>query len=700
MGKPRWQGFGPIFPKGKSTNALLCKLTRRLARLSDTAGHPQKNEAIEHWRRGALASRVKCQSQDRQRLGAAIHLLADLAKQGWTIHATSSRVRIARPEMENGAPEEPSNRDHVRIQQLADRDAQLREPATVEFIREMESKRHFQGEFVSVFSLMRDGRDLAKKLDGVRAAKRDEEGAQIAIEVTQPYLQFVDEETICSHTGFRLVDIWRYFRHTWASSYKSIPGRTMMVLVRDAAARCHPVMGIAALSSAAVAITARDEWIGWTLGQCLTEIREKPSIGLANWLRRVVDDAIDEIYKVDLFEDEILRAQDLRRPVFELVGRLIDESRRQRKQHRDSMESKQYKKSKPPQKYSEEDWIAEARMPLFRSKRALELAQMLRVRLTLTQVFGKKPTKAGLVKLAESREGRDAIARILRKAKGERVGNAMADLTICGAAPPYNELLGGKLVALLMTSPEVVAEYRRRYGKAPSIIASSMAGRAITRPAHLVLIGTTSLYGQRPCQYDRIRFPVAQPLQSTLKSGQTGMAAPRGAPDDCIRYEFLGRTLGVGTSQFSKKTVEALTRLLHHSARGQQVNSVFGEGVNPRMRKLRDGLAELGLDSDELLRHGRPRLVYAAALAHNMRPYLMGRETRAKYLVTEKDAKKVTKTMCRWWIERWLVGRLKRDDVFERMAQHTLVHPIRHGARVVLPRLDPDQPALFADWTE
>jgi hypothetical protein len=48
-----------------------------------------------------------------------------------------------------------------------------------------------------------------------------------------------------------------------------------------------------------------------------------------------------------------------------------------------------------------------------------------------------------LVKLAESREGRDAIARVLRKAKAERVGNAMADLTVCGAVPPYNEILGG-----------------------------------------------------------------------------------------------------------------------------------------------------------------------------------------------------------------------------------------------------------------
>lgn len=36
----------------------------------------------------------------------------------------------------------------------------------------------------------------------------------------------------------------------------------MMILVRDAAAANHPVMGIAALGSAVVQQTVRDEWIG------------------------------------------------------------------------------------------------------------------------------------------------------------------------------------------------------------------------------------------------------------------------------------------------------------------------------------------------------------------------------------------------------------------------------------------------------
>ena len=121
-----------------------------------------------------------------------------------------------------------------------------------------------------------------------------------------------------------------------------------------------------------------------------------------------------------------------------------------------------------------------------------------------------------------------------------------------------------------------------------------------------MFIGTTSLYGQRPSQYDRISIP------HDLDAEETGPG---------IRYEYLGRTLGIGTFQFNDQTVSELAVLLAQSKRGQQVNSVFGEGVNPRLRKIRDGLDALGLPTDDLLNHGGPRLVYGVA-THRERPRL------------------------------------------------------------------------------
>ena len=49
----------------------------------------------------------------------------------------------------------------------------------------------------------------------------------------------------------------------------------------------------------------------------------------------------------------------------------------------------------------------------------------------------------------------------------------------------------------------------------------------------------------------------------------------------------------------------------------------------------------------------------------------------------------------RWWMEHWASKRMLREDVRERIARQTLVNPIRHGARVELPRIDGEQRMLF-----
>ena len=46
---------------------------------------------------------------------------------------------------------------------------------------------------------------------------------------------------------------------------------------------------------------------------------------------------------------------------------------------------------------------------------------------------------------------------------------------------------------------------------------------------------------------------------------------------------------------------------------GQRVNSIFGEGVNPKLRKVRDGIDLLGWPSEVLLQHGRHRIVYGVS---------------------------------------------------------------------------------------
>ena len=226
--------------------------------------------------------------------------------------------------------------------------------------------------------------------------------------------------------------------------------------------------------------------------------------------------------------------------------------------------------------------------------------------------------------------------------------------------------------------PRGALEYRRRYGKSESVIASSIAGRPIVKSAELVFVGISSLFGKRPSQYDRI-------------------ACPTGVGNESVRYEYLGKTIGLGTFQFGERTVRELELMLIQTSQGIKVNSVFGEGVNPRLRKIRGALELLGLSTDELLQHGTPRLVYGIRLARNVREYLLGVDSKPRYCFAEDNPQATTERIASWWRERWLVKRAQRKEIIERVEQHSLIHPIRHGARVPAVS-DPQQPGLFQEW--
>jgi len=131
--------------------------------------------------------------------------------------------------------------------------------------------------------------------------------------------------------------------------------------------------------------------------------------------------------------------------------------------------------------------------------------------------------------------------------KAEHVGVDMMDIVVCGTIAPYNVLLGGKLICLLLASPEVVGFYRERYEGRASVIASSMKGDDVVRKPNLVLLATTSLYGVGSSQYNRVRVP----LESI--GGQVG---------ERLEYAELGESEGYGSSQFSHVTLSYLATLL------------------------------------------------------------------------------------------------------------------------------------------
>lgn len=648
-----WTTFSPSGLSAKS-NADLADAARRLLKGREDQDVGQRALHIDRFRQKEVERLGGRRGGDRDRLLAAFHILCDLAKQGWFLRVKGTQIDIARPTN----PLDPEqDRQRIRENLHAARDEQLRQESVRAFIKSMEARRPHNRKVVSITDLMRDGRHLAEAL-------------RTDPQPIQPFVQFVSGDNRCEATGLRLVDIWRYFRHTWATPYGSVPGRTMMVLVRDRAAPFHPVIGIAALSSATVGLAVRDDFIGWTSKQVIDRIVADPATKYAKWMTRVTEEAIRDIYTNDLLADGTLTLNDLSSPTEEVIKRLVALSRDHRKDHYRFMQGKDYKDNIDPEKATDEDWEKQAKKRLFLAKREQELANLLSIRITLNGAFGAKPTPAMVKAFVESREGKNALTKLIRKAKADRVGTVIADLTICGAIPPYNEVLGGKLVAMLMASPEVVEEYRRRYRRVPSIIASSMAGRAVVRPPDLVFISTTSLYGRRPNQYDRLVVPAEK-----VAEGHTGD----------LRYVYLGKTRGYGTFQFGEDATASMQTVLSQTTQGQRVNYVFGEGVNPRLRMLRDALDELGFSSNMMLDHGAPRLVYGVPLIRNLTDYLLGIDKTPDYIIPLKGASDATGAIGRWWYERWSKNRVEKDGVLDEIEKQTLVHPIRHEARVKLP---------------
>lgn len=615
-------------------------------------------------------------------LRAALCVLTDLAQQRWSIRVTGNgAVEVKRPEGEQLNLRQEKVR--IREQELVKRDEQLRGPTVRKFVKGMERSVLHRNQPISVFSLFRDGRELAASLRRARSLS-DARRADGFREAVDPYLQFVDETAVCDHTGLRLQEIWRYFRHTWTNQYTSTPGRWMAFLVRDQARKFHPVMGIGAIGSPIVQIRERDAWIGWHAETFLESASEPPAAELGRWLYKIVDGAIDEIFHDDFLETQIINRCDLREPFPEVIARLKSYSNEQRTLHHRFARSREMKGW--PSKYSGRDrgrWQERALTHLYRSKRALSLAEMLRARRSLREFLGECPTIESVRALLRDRDGRRIVRTVLRKAKADRVGIAMADITVCGAVAPYGQILGGKLVSMLAASPEVIVAYRDRYAKQESEIASSMAGRPVVRPSQLVLLGTTSLYGVGSSQYNRLRMP-AEVLG--------------GRPDEYLEYRQLGKSEAYGTSHFSADTIEALVALVQQTSNGQRVNSIFGEGVSPKLRKVRDGLGVLGFPVDELLQHGRRRIVYGVPLVRNLREFLVGMDDEPDYLFDLEAPKWGTAAIVEWWTRRWLSKRIMNDEVLARLEQHTLVRPIRHGARVILPRTGGGrQESLFDD---
>ena len=257
---------------------------------------------------------------NKPHLGAAAHTLIDLVDQGCTVQVDKLGPLLSPPDSHHDRETEKAR---IRRQEHLRRDAQLRQPSVRRFVASMERSHQHGGRLVSIFNVMRDGRELADALETANGASG----------VIQPYVQIVDSSATCELTGFNLHDIWRYFRHTWANAYSTVPGRSLPILIRDAATEFHAVIGLAAISSPVVQIAGRDTWMGWDTKQFVTDVENAPTDKIARWLAMRIKTQSAEIYVDDLLRDGVLQPNDLKAPTQDVVARLRADAERHRAKH-------------------------------------------------------------------------------------------------------------------------------------------------------------------------------------------------------------------------------------------------------------------------------------------------------------------------------------------------------------------------------
>lgn len=641
----------------------------RIVQEAAETGGMLSSEALRRLRRELTIYKYHPYSIEEIKLQLANSVVLDLVAQSWQLKVADSRVQIHVPMQQDNSP--TVEKERVRRGHLIERDAKLAKRPVSEFVRGMERQRLTAKGWHSIFSVMRDGVELSERLSHAAKTKDGKERALLLEKAVSPYVQFVEGEAICDKTGLKLRDIWRYFRLTWVNDYKSVPGRSIMILIRDAASPNHPVIGIAALGSSVVQQKVRDELIGWDSAGFTKQFVEQPSPKVAKRLHEALQHLIDGIYIKDLIRDKTLdfRRVHLKNPNDRVIEQLKKEGKSARRLHQLNPHVAVHK-SQTEKLDDHKFWEKKARTMLFRSKRCLQLATLLSIRKAFKDHGFSAVNKRGLREALKSAQVRSTIGQLVRLIKAEHVGIDMMDITVCGAVAPYNILLGGKLVCMLLGSPEVVHYYSSKYGKQPSIIASSMKGSPVRRPHNLVLLCTTSLYGIGSSQYNRVRVPAEE------IGGQAG---------EKLEYQKWGYSVGFGSFHFSQETLSWIKFLLGRQG-NRRVNSIFGEGVNPLMRKIREALDSVGFVSDEILWHGNERVVYGIPLASNYREILLGLAKRPAYIVPQTNAQERTEMLAEYWRNRWLSSRINTPGILEKIAEHTLTHPIRHGARVPLMR--------------
>jgi hypothetical protein len=231
------------------------------------------------------------------------------------------------------------------------------------------------------------------------------------------------------------------------------------------------------------------------------------------------------------------------------------------------------------------------------------------------------------------------VAAAVRAIKDVTLNRVHTEVVICGALPPFGNLLGGKIVAMMMNHPLVRATLDRDIGV---LLAGSFDVLKIENwlPRFGPLLTTTKgLFPNHSAQYNRVRLPSGK---STLK------------------LEKLGLTQGQTMSHISDRSMNFAVEI--NERMGEKgISREYGSGGAKRQRILQSAARIVGLDTDSLYAHVT-RPVYGTLFVSNSQGVVLGGESpewKDNYMPNQTTEEYETLVM-EMWRDKWLSNAKRR----------------------------------------
>lgn len=193
-----------------------------------------------------------------------------------------------------------------------------------------------------------------------------------------------------------------------------------------------------------------------------------------------------------------------------------------------------------------------------------------------------------------------------------------------GALPPYNELLGGKMVAMSLISDEIKNIYKKKYQNRVTKI------RKRKLPNNLLFITTTSAFG-RSSIYERLKY------------------------NNNSISEFMGFTSGAGTFHLPQNLYEDLIHYMKEE--GINVNRDLHSGPSRKLKIIDRGFKKLGLTNlaNSYIFHNIKRGYYLFSNVKNLNEIINKNEDPQWIDFSFEE-------LLIFWRERWCLPRSQRNN--------------------------------------